>query len=816
MTVVPGLILLAATPALARSARPLSQENGKLSGAISSPAGGRLPGVVVVLTEQGADDSRFRVTDAAGEFRFEALAPGIYDVVATYPGYEDQVVRQLRVTAAEEVRLDLALALARFSESIVIRDDAPPDPVDEPVPMQELRIEQLDLLPLATDSFRDAFPLLPGVVRDPEGRLSFNGSRPSQSILLVNGANVTDPVTGDFAVDLPLKAIEEVEVTEIPYSAEYGRVTAAVAEVKTRGGTDEWDFDTGDLFPSLNFRDGTIKGVRSFVPQIGVSGPIEKGKAWFSQGLGYRFVRSRVYDIETGSDERILESWDSFTQLDWRMTENHQLTTTFSYFPGETQNLGLDALVYADATPDFESSGWNLAFSERALAGKSLFETTVAVKKFNLTLTPKHDTAALLIPDGARDNYFNEIDRESTRIDLSSVWTHSVSSTFGEHLLKAGASLGRSYFSGVDNSHLVEIEDESGRLLRTIEFEGDPSVDGSDAVVSAFFQDRFRITDRLGLELGLRYDYDRLVAEHQLAPRFAAAYALDSGGRTVLRGGVGIFYDHVYLPVDSFERFQTRVETSYGDDGTAGPPTAFRNRIADGGLDFPRSTTWSVEVDRYLSDLFNVRLTYRERRGSQEMIVDRIVESSGQGALVLSSTGQSLSRELGVTVRVASENDNEMFAAYHKSRSTGDLNNFNTLYQNYRSPLVFENENSLFALDVPHRFLFWGIWTLPRDIQVAPGIEWRSGFPYTVFDAAYQPVGERNRGGRFPTFFSLDVRVTKGLTVRGRKVRVGFQVFNLGNHYNPRDVVSNVGSPRFGEFLNGVDMGFSFRLTLGN
>ena len=77
------------------------------------------------------------------------------------------------------------------------------------------------------------------------------------------------------------------------------------------------------------------------------------------------------------------------------------------------------------------------------------------------------------------------------------------------------------------------------------------------------------------------------------------------------------------------------------------------------------------------------------------------------------------------------------------------------------------------------------------------------------------PLGERNRGGRFPNFLSVDVRVMKGLTVKGRKIRVGFQIFNLASHYNPRDVVSNLASSRFGEFLNSVDMGFSFRFSFG-
>jgi hypothetical protein len=192
--------------------------------------------------------------------------------------------------------------------------------------------------------------------------------------------------------------------------------------------------------------------------------------------------------------------------------------------------------------------------------------------------------------------------------------------------------------------------------------------------------------------------------------------------------------------------------------------------------------------------------------------VDRIVEG-GQGTLRLSSEGESTNRELGVTFRVSREN-NELFFSYSKSRSTGDLNNFGTLYQNLRSPLVFGNENSLFELDVPHRLLAWGVWMLPHDIEIGPGLEWRSGFPYTVLDEQYLPVGERNRGGRFPSFFSFDVRVTKGVTIKGRKIRVGVQAFNLGSHFNPRDVIASQGSARFGSFLNSVDMGISFRVTL--
>jgi hypothetical protein len=807
---LPGFFSLLAAASLPPGA---GEDTGRVLGRILSPAGGPLPGVVLILSAPGETEARLQVSGNEGEFTFEGLPGGVYSLRATLPGYEDKLVENVNVEAGKDRRLELALSLMRFSETVIIRDVAPADEPDPAPAPEELTIEQLDLLPLATDRFQEAFPMLPGVVRDPEGRLSFNGARPSQSILLVNGANVTDPVTGDFAVDLPLRAIEAVAVHELPYSAEYGRVTGAVAEVKTRGGTDEWDVDTGDLLPKLNFRDGKIQGIRAFVPQIGVSGPLKKGKVWVSQGLAYRFVRTRVYDVDSGEDERILESWDTFTQLDWRITPEHHLTTTFSYFPVETDNLGLTALLSSEAAPEYHSVGWNAAISERWRISEAILETSLAVKRFDLSLAPKNDIPSVLTPDGLRQNYFNRIDRESSRVDLSAFVMRPLHAVFGDQVLKFGGDFSRSRFEGIDRWLPIEVVDGTGTLLRRIDFEGDPGMEGTDLQVSGFVQDRLHLTERLGLELGARYDYDRLASDHQLAPRVSAAYALDPRGRTVVRGGFGIFYDYMFLHAGSFERFQSRIETAYADGLPLGPPVVFRNRVARDGLRVPRSKTWNLELDHFLTDILALRIGYRERRGSEEPIVDRRIEG-GEGELVLSSSGRSFSREFGVTLRISSPGDKEMFIAYAKSRSTGDLNNFGTLYRNLRSPLIFENEDSLFDMDVPHRLLLWGVWTLPGDVELAPGVEWRSGFPYTVYHEAYVPVGERNRGGRFPDFFSLDLRVTRGLTVKGRRVRVGFQVFNLGSHFNPRDVVTNLGSERFGQFLNSVDMGIAFRFSL--
>ncbi|HXV63276.1 MAG TPA: TonB-dependent receptor [Vicinamibacteria bacterium] len=803
-------ILLAAVAA--RLAGAL--DSGSVSGRITNPAQETVAGVSVTLAENGGP-ALSQVSNAEGEFRFADVPPGTYRLLFTFPGYEDLTVQDVIVTGEVESRVDVSLSLSRFMESVMVRGVVPVEEgvPAEPNPAVEIETARLDLLPLSTDRFHDAFPLLPGVVRDPEGRISFSGARPTQSILLVNGANVTDPVTGDFAVDLPLRAVETVKVTEIPYSAEFGRVTAAVAEVNTRAGTDEWHLDIGDILPKINFRDGKIQGIRAFVPQIAVRGPIEKGKLWLAQSLAYRFVRSRVYDVESGGDESVLESYDSFTQLDWRVAENHHVTTTFSYFPGETDNLGLNALSTEASTPEFHSNGWNAAVSTRSTVGKNLVEILAAGKEYSLSLRPKGEGASVLTPDGLRQNYFNNVERDTSRFDLIGSVTRSYSDLFGSHLLKGGGGIVHTSFDGIDRSLPLDVVGTDAALVGRVRFLGDPSVEGSDLVASAYLQDLWRLNHRLGVELGIRYDYDDLLSDSRIVPRFAFAAALDRDGRTILRGGAGVFYDHVSLHADAFEQFQNRVETGFGAGSGSDPTIVFQHRIADEGLSSPRSVSWNLELNRELAKGLQLQVGYRHREGAKEMVIDRIVEGN-RGTYLLSSRGESESRELEATLRLSTRPDRELFLAYTRSRSEGDLNDLGALYQNLRYPLIYANERSRLGHDVPHRFLLWGTWRLPRDIEVRPSFEWRSGFPYTVYDRGFAPEGERNRGGRFPRFFSFDIRVTRGVRVKGRDIRLGLQLNNIGSHFNPRDVVSNEGSARFGQYLNSVDMGISLRLTL--
>ncbi len=791
------------------SASALCSE-GIIEGTVYDPTGVPQPGVMVALYSSGTPTPRASRTDESGEFVFKNLPPAIYTPIAALAGFKEFIHSPVNLKSGETIQISMNLRLA-VSEEVRVQE-APLDDVTSPVSEQEISSNILEVLPLPADRFQEALPLLPGVVRGRRGRLNFNGARSAQSMLLVNGSNATDPLTGEFAFELPLKAVDSVEVYTIPYSAEFGSVTAAVANVVTRAGGDEWDVDFGALFPSLRWRDGKIQGINSWTPRVQVSGPLRKGKAWISQGVAYRFVRSRVREDVVGSDEEIVENVDSFTQFDWKINDVHSLTTTFSYFPVEIDNWGLSVLQPETATPEFHASGWNLAIAERAATNSNtLWETLFAVKNYDVRVTPQGEGDSLLTVNGLRENYFNEIDRDSLLFEFKNSCTHFIPSRHGHHVLKVGSNISYASFSGIDRSGVIETRGTDGNLLRTTDFTGSPQVGASDWVVAGYVQDQWRPTSRLGIDAGLRYDYNRITGSQHFAPRFAVAYSPWEEGRTILKGGWGVFFDHVFLHAGDFESLQTRVETEFGlDEEPVGPPLVFRN-VTDPDLDVPVSTTWNLELNHQFGEDWLVRVKYQERRGNDEMVVDRLEEAPEGPMLLLSSNGNSNTKEFDVTVRKNLSSGGQLFLSYVRSRTSGDLNNFETLYRDRRSPVLLDNEFSLQPFDVPHRFLLWGVVELPHDVFLTPGFEWRSGFPYTTFTPDYGVVGERNRGGRFPSFFSFDIRVMKQLTFHRKTFRVGFQVFNTTSHFNPRDVYSNIGSPFFGEFADSVPLSAGMR-----
>ena len=427
-----------------------------------------------------------------------------------------------------------------------------------------------------------------------------------------------------------------------------------------------------------------------------------------------------------GEDEEVVEGFDAFTQVDVELNDHHTLTATLSVFPTEVDNMGIDSLHPALATPDTDSGGWNVAVADEISTGPdTLWQTQFALRRFDVAVRPKGTGPSQLTPDGLRQNYFNEIDRQSHQLELSLARLQSWRWGTQQHLVKVGAQMLATSFEGIDRSNRIDMLGVDGRLLKQITFRGPGELDASDVVTSGYVQDHWQINSRLALDLGLRYDHDAMLGESHLSPRTAFSLALDANGRTLLKGGWGLFFDQVFLQVDAYDRFQQRIEQDFNGtaDAPAGPPVVFDHRV-DGELEEPTSRVWNIEFDQQLGPSVLFRVNYRENRARNRLVVNRVIDDAG-AALALSSTGRLTSREFDATLRWTLPDRGDLYVSFSKIRTKGDLNDFGVLYDNLRDPLVLENERTFQPFEVPNRLLLWGVLAFPKGFTLTPGVEWR-------------------------------------------------------------------------------------------
>jgi hypothetical protein len=217
------------------------------------------------------------------------------------------------------------------------------------------------------------------------------------------------------------------------------------------------------------------------------------------------------------------------------------------------------------------------------------------------------------------------------------------------------------------------------------------------------------------------------------------------------------------------------------------------------------SVRWSLQLDQALTSNLTMRIGYLQRSTKNELLIEPRVGGLDSSMLMLSSRGRSRYRELQLLGVYNNSRLGNWNASYVWSKAQGDLNTVDNYLGDFPAFVIRPNEYGPLPFDAPHRFLIYGQMKLPWDMNISPALEIHSGFPFSMVNDQLDFVGPRNQVGRFPTFFSLDVQVTKGFRIpmfEKHKMRAGAAIFNITNHFNPRDVQNNLGSPRFGQFFN--------------
>jgi len=784
-----------------------------LTGVAQDTSGAVLPGVTVTIANAAAAHAEpvIAITNDTGRFTVDQLGPGTYSVVFSLTGFGERRFDAVVLPTDDELRA--VLEPAAVAETVVVRAQAESDISSAPAGETAIHERVLNAVPLANDRFEDALPLLPGTLRGPDGLLNMHGARADQSSLVMNGADLTDPVTRHFAVRLPIEAIETVNVHGGVYSAAVGNATGGVTDVVLRSGQDKRAIQFQNFLPRIRFADGGIRGIEAFTPRLRVSGPIRPGRLWFSESMSFRFVRSRVDELEPlDASEQKVKSFDSISQLDYAMRPGHHLTATFVAFPSNVDNAGIDTLHPFDATSDLKQRGWLASVADRSvLSARITLASSFAVKQYDMNVAPKYDVPSLVTVTGVRNNYFNRFDRNSRRYDANSTLSVAVPHHWGEHLLRTGVQVGHTSYDGIDASLPVDVARADGTLFQRIEFLGKGAVSASATDVAAFVEDQWSVHPRLTVHAGVRFADDGIASGQAVAPRVDAVLRPFSNGRTVVKAGFGRFSDTLPLNAADFQDHQARRVIGLGDQGQTFASTLLTPRTPVDALRTPLSTTWNVELDQMVARNLLARVRYRNTHGSDQLVVDPLAE---QGTLLLSSRGRSRSHEFEATVRRQFDSRGQVNVSYVRSSTRGNLNDFVSLYGDLRDPIIRADEYARQSFDVPNRFLAWGIVNLPRGFVVAPTVEYRTGFPYTVIDQEQRVVGTRNEGGRFPHLFTLDLAVTKDVRItKTKRVRVGVQTFNLTNHFNPRDVQNNVDAATFGQFANSADFQIRTKFT---
>jgi hypothetical protein len=710
--------------------------------------------------------------------------------------YEKKLSVQIEAT----VEQDLLLQPLPVTESVTVIDERTDASKTETTTPSVITDVALRDAPLIDQKFQDALPLLPGVVRGPDGNLNIKGTRPSQSGILVSSLNVTDPVTGAPAIELPLEAVDTVQVHSNPYSSEFGKFTGAVTTIETRSGSNDLRYLFTGTLPRPRWRDGKLFGIGAATPRIAVGGPIKKDKLFFFQSVEYRFVRTNVPSLEDLNEtQRDIkrESFDSFTRIDYVVNNNNRLTGSFSIFPQKIDYFNLNTFNLANTTANFHQRGWFLALNEQAtFKSGALLQSSFSVKQFDGDIFGNSTALYLITPDRNLGGWFNRQHRESRRYELLEVFNFA---PFKSHSVKTGVNFSRTDFHGTDRSEPVRIYDPTTLRTQIIVFDGDGVLKRDQNEFSTFVQDKWIVNSHLVFDLGLRYDRDSIGKNNNLAPRLGFVVTPTDSDRTVVRGGVGLFYDKIPLNIGSFEQYQSQHAFTFFDI----QPIGFQllQNTAPEHLENPYSLAWNLQLDHQLNQRLLLRLGYEDRNTRRDFV---LIPSFTQ--LLLQNTGRSRYRELQATARFRFQEGRNIFLSYVRSEARGNLNDFNTYFGNLKQAVIRPDEYGKQPFDVPNRLLFWGDFAVPFNMVLSPVLDWHTGFPFSTVDGLQNFIGPRNEGGRFPNLLTFDLLVMKALKIRFRgkeyKGRAGFTIFNITNHWNPRDVQNNIASEQFGTFYN--------------
>jgi carboxypeptidase family protein len=847
-----ALAALWATWSPAQAASPPSQTSSQRSSSDHPATGQKLSVTVTDENGVGVGDARVELqppppaipsrceTDFAGHCELTNLSSGGYELRVEKAGYYAISESNVRVGATANV--DVTLTHQQEAHEIVnVAESAPAiDPTQVSTKEELTGSEIIDIPYPGSHDYRNALTFIPGVTPDAFGQAHVAGAETYQTLVLLDGFNVSQPTNGQLAVRTSVDSFRSLEVSPSREPAEFGKGSGGVLALNTRMGADRFHFTSTDFTPGLQ----TVKGVSigQWVPIATMSGPIRKGKMWFIDALDGEYDNNITKQLPSGSDTDHVWRVDNLAKLQSNLTTRNIVTVSFLSNYLHDRYDGLSVLQPQPTTPtDAETAYIGSVKDQYYFRGGALLDTGFGVDQYTVALTPQGDAPYILTTQAAGGNYYLHENTLARRVQGLANLYLPPHQWHGRHDIKVGADVDRLNYNAeflrkpisflqpnepvqscATNGSGVPVPPFTCARYSVFSAGNYSTIYNTEA--SAYAEDRWLVTNRLLIEPGLRLDWDELVRTPLLSPRLAGTYMLDNEGNTKLSAGVGIVYDITSLGlihqpfegqrVDYFFNPNMQPADANGNVNSEPVPVPTTFSVNRNTLSVPRYVNWSLGLEKKLPAVIFLKLEFLEKRGVHAFAYNTL-NGAVDGNFFLENGRDDRYDAFTVSLRHRFHQHYEIFGAYTRSSAhTNQVFDFSL-----DIPLLSPQLPGPFPWDTPNRFVGWGVlpfFKLPiiHKVDLVYSAEARTGLPFlATTDQGEIAPGDPPGTFRLPTYYTVNLQFEKRFHLFGRywALRGGFD--NVTNHGNAM-LANGIIDPThpFPTFIDGNGRAFTGRI----
>ena len=233
----------------------LSQDfRSTLQGTVTDPQGASVAKAQVALRNTVTGVERVIESGAEGDYLFQFVAPGQYQVTVKAPGFRTLARSGVELAVTQILRLDLQLSLGDTAETLEVSASAATVETENTSLGTAIRQEIRDNLPLKGRSSLFMFSLTPGVVNNRYGEdtrpndtitnvlFSANGAPVAATDVFVDG--VANTVNVNRGVNISgwvpaVDAIGEFKLEVGSLSSEFGRSGGSMTNIMVKSGTNQ-------------------------------------------------------------------------------------------------------------------------------------------------------------------------------------------------------------------------------------------------------------------------------------------------------------------------------------------------------------------------------------------------------------------------------------------------------------------------------------------------------------------------------------------------------------------------------------------------